>query len=245
MVAKSYQNLEILDEPHEKTAARSSHPAMYVTVRTKTGTTKEVRWYTDKEYAKMYPGDVIVTDNTVTLRPLKEVLGFDKGYITIFKGNTYEDKEYFKLNAARYNRLWGWYFVSTDELPTDIPEDVEPLQLAWNLVSKDDNTLLPEDEVTAAVENLIYEPDDSEYQGEVGDKLELIVIVEKAITLDSFYGASTMHVMYDYDGNCYVWTTSARSWEPQTEHHIIGTVKDHKLYKGTKQTVLTRCRSLD
>lgn len=239
MVAKTFQSLEILDEPH----AVGGKPALYVTVRTKTGGTRVVRWYSDKEYAKMYPGEAPAA--TQPLRPLKEVLGFEKGYITIFKGNTYEDRDYFKLNAARYHKLWGWYFVSTDELPADIPDDVTPIRLNWKDISTDDNTLKNDAAITAAVESLIYEPDDSEYQGEIGDKLELVLIVEKAIALDGFYGASTMHIMRDYDGNCYVWTTSARNWEPQTEHHIIGTVKDHKLYKGTKQTVLTRCRSLD
>ena len=239
MVAKSFQSLEILDEPH----AVGGKPALYVTVRTKTGGTRVVRWYSDKEYAKMYPGEAPAA--TQPLRPLKEVLGFEKGYITIFKGNTYEDRDYFKLNAARYHKLWGWYFISTDELPTDIPEDVTPIRLNWEDISTDDNTLKNDAAITAAVESLIYEPDDSEYQGEIGDKLELVVVVEKAIALDGFYGASTMHIMRDYDGNCYVWTTSARNWEPQTEHHIIGTVKDHKIYKGTKQTVLTRCKEVN
>ena len=191
----------------------------------------------------MYPGEAPAA--TQPLRPLKEVLGFEKGYITIFKGNTYEDRDYFKLNAARYHKLWGWYFISTDELPTDIPEDVTPIRLNWEDISTDDNTLKNDAAITAAVESLIYEPDNSEYQGEVGDKLELVVVVEKAVDLDGYFGRSRMHIFRDYDGNCYVWTTSARNWEPQTEHHIIGTVKDHKLYKGTKQTVLTRCRSLD
>jgi len=239
VVAKSFQSLEILDEPH----AVGGKPALYVTVRTKTGGTRVVRWYSDKEYAKMYPGEAPAA--TQPLRPLKEVLGFEKGYITIFKGNTYEDRDYFKLNAARYHKLWGWYFISTDELPTDIPEDVTPIRLNWEDISTDDNTLKNDAAITAAVESLIYEPDNSEYQGEVGDKLELVVVVEKAVDLDGYFGRSRMHIFRDYDGNCYVWTTSARNWEPQTEHHIIGTVKDHKLYKGTKQTVLTRCRSLD
>lgn len=238
MVAKTFQSLEILDEPH----AVSGKPALYVTVRTKTGGTRVVRWYSDKEYAKMYPGEAPAA--TQPLRPLKEVLGFEKGYITIFKGNTYEDRDYFKLNAARYHKLWGWYFVSTDELPTDIPEDVTPVQLPWEDVSENDNSLKPEAAITAAVETLLYEPDISEYQGEVGDKLELIVTVEKAVDLDGFYGRSRMHIFRDYDGNCYTWTTSARSWEEGTEHHIIGTVKDHKVFRNCKETILSRCREI-
>lgn len=240
MVAKSYQALEVVGDVY------TSKGRQYVQVRTKTGVLKQVRWYTDKEYAKMYPDEVKATsqDGNPYFKTQKEILGFDKGYITIFKGNTFEDKEYFKLSSARYTRFWGWYFVSTEELPEDIPDDVEPIQLPWELVGNEDGTLKSEAEVTAAVESLVYEPDESEYQGEVGDKIEAIVTVEKAIPLDGYYGPSTMHIFRDYDGNCYVWTTAARSWEAGTEHHIAGTIKELKQYKGTKQTVLTRCREV-
>lgn len=237
MVAKSYQNLEVVGDVY------TSKGRQYVQVRTKNGALKPVRWYTEKEYAKMYPDDV--KPNTTQLKTQKEILGFAKGYITIFKGNTYEDKDYFKYNSARYARPWGWYFISTEELPDDIPDDVEPVRLPWELVGNEDGTLKPENVVAAAVETLIYDEDESEWQGEIGDKLELIVTIENAILLDGYYGPSTMHIMRDYDGNCYVWTTAAKSWSVGTEHHIIGTVKELKQYKGTKQTVLTRCRSLD
>ena len=232
MVAKSFQNLETVGEVY------ISKGRQYIQVRTKSGIVKAVRWYTDKEYAKMYPDE----EQRIQFKTQKEVLGFDKGYITIFKGNTYEDKEYFKQNAARYNRLWGWYFISTIDLPQDIPEDVEPVRLDWDLVGLDNGTLKSDAEIAAAVETLIYEPDVSEYQGSIGDKIEAFVVVEKAIALDGFYGPSTMHIMRDYDGNCYVWTTSARSWEVGSEHLIAGTIKDLKQYKGVKQTILTRCR---
>ena len=240
MVAKSYQALEVVGDVY------TSSGRQYVQVRTKNGTLKQVRWYTEKEYAKMYPDDVKSTshEGDPYFKTQKEVLGFEKGYITIFKGNTFEDKEYFKLSSSRYARWWGWYFMSTEELPDDIPSDVEPVRLDWELVGNEDGTLKPENVVTAAVDNLVYEEDESEYQGEVGDKIEVIVTIEKAIMLDGYYGPSTMHIMRDYDGNCYVWTTAARSWEAGTEHHIAGTIKELKQYKGTKQTVLTRCREV-
>lgn len=235
MVAKTYQNLEVVGDVYTLNGKR------YVQVRTASGVLKKVRWYTEKEYLKMYP-DAIAPSGK--MKTQKEVLGFDKGYITIFKGNTFEDKEYFKMSSARYCRMWGWYFISTEELPTDIPEDVEPVRLDWEVVGKENGELKPEAEVAAAVEALIYDEDISEYQGEIGDKVEVIVTVEKAIPLDGYYGASTMHIMRDYDGNCFVWTTAARSWSEGTEHHIVGTIKDLRTYKGTKQTVLTRCREV-
>ena len=188
----------------------------------------------------MYPDEVV--EQAPSMKSQKQVLGFENGFITIFKGNTYEEKEYFKLNSARYSRWWGWYFISTETIPEDLPDDVEPIRLDWELVGNEDGSLKPENTVIAAVESLTYEPDISEYQGEVGDKVDVIVTVEKAIQLDGYYGPSTMHVFRDYDGNCYVWTTAARSWEVGSEHHIAGTIKELKQYKGTKQTILTRCR---
>lgn len=234
MVAKSYQNLEVVGDVFTTKGRK------YVQVRTKTGALKTVRWYTEKEYAKMYPDEVV--EQGPSMKSQKQVLGFENGFITIFKGNTYEEKEYFKLNSARYSRWWGWYFISTESIPEDLPDDVEPIRLDWELVGNEDGSLKPENTVIAAVESLTYEPDVSEYQGEVGDKVDVIVTVEKAIQLDGYYGPSTMHVFRDYDGNCYVWTTAARSWEVGSEHHIAGTIKELKQYKGTKQTILTRCR---
>jgi hypothetical protein len=236
VVAKSYQKLEQVGEPF------LSNGRYYVQIKTLKGVLKIVRWYSTKEYAKMYPNEPVPKEEEVNrIKTQKEVLGFSKGYITIFKGNTYEDKEYFKMNHARYSCLWGWYFISTDEIPEDLPADVEPIRLNWELVGNEDETLKSEKEVSEVVDSLIYEPDISEYQGNIGDRISVILTVEKAIALDGYYGPSTMHVMRDYDGNCYVWTTSARSWEEGTEHSITGTVKDHKFYKGIKQTVLTRC----
>lgn len=237
MVAKSYQNLEIIGEPF------SSKGRLYIQVKTKGGIFKTVRWYSEKEYMKMYPNDTSAnTEKFKRIKTQKETLGFEKGYITIFKGNTYEDKEYFQMSTARYSRLWGWYFISTDELPEDIPEDVTPITLPWEMVGNEDGTLKNEDEVAAAVESLIYDSDISEYQGKIGERLELFLTVEKTISLDSYYGKNTMHIMRDDSGNCYVWTTAAKSWAENSEHYLMGTVKDHKMYKGVKQTILTRCR---
>ena len=234
MVAKSYQNLEQVGEPY------TLNHKKYIKVRTKSGILKQVRFYSEAEYLKMYP-----EDKKKRIKTEKEVLGFTNGYITIFKGNTYEDKEYFQMNHARYSCLWGWYFVSTDELPDDIPEDVEPVRLDWELVGNEDETLKPQNIITEAVDALIYDNDISEYQGSIGERLTLTLTVEKAISLESAYGISTLHTMRDYDGNCYVWTTTAKHWKEGTEHCLAGTVKEHKTYKGVKQTILTRCRSLD
>lgn len=235
-VAKSYQSLEIVGDVFVSSGRQ------YVNVKMKSGALKTVRWYSDAEYRKMYP-EAPAVDRSADpyYKPQKEVLGFTKGYITIFKGDTYSEIEWFRASIARYARWWGWYIISTEEVPADLPEGIEPVQLPWELVGQEDGKLKPEHLVKEAVESIIYDSSDSEYQGTLGERLDLYLTVERTIELDGNYGRSTMHLMRDDCGNLYVWTTASKSWVVGSEHHIRGTVKDHRTYRNEKQTVLTRC----
>lgn len=237
MVAKSFQSLKIADEPFNE----NGRP--YVHVITKTGSLRKVRWYSENEYYKMYPEDRNSAADPY-YKPQKEVLGFNKGYITIFKGNNIsEEREYFRNNSARYAKWWGWYFVSTEELPDDIPDDVTPIKLNWELVGNEDGSLKSSEEVRAAVENLIYDADESEYQGEIGDKIEIIVTIEKSILLDGYYGPSTLYSMKDENKNVYIWITASikTRLKEGCSYKIKGIIKEHKQYRAQKQTILTRC----
>lgn len=235
-VAKSYQELEIVGDVFVSSGRQ------YVNVKLKSGKLKTVRWYSDAEYRKMYP-EAVAADRSADpyYKPQKEVLGFTKGYITIFKGDTYAEIDWFRASIARYARWWGWYIISTEEVPADLPAGIEAIRLPWESVGQDSGELKPESLVKEAVEALIYDGSDSEYQGALGERLELFLTVEKTIELDGNYGRSTMHLMRDDCGNLYVWTTASKSWAVGSEHHIRGTVKDHRTYRNEKQTVLTRC----
>ena len=235
-VAKSYQDLEIVGEVFVSSGRQ------YVNVKLKSGKVKTVRWYSDSEYRKMYP-EVTAVDHSSDpyYKPQKEVLGFTKGYITIFKGDTYAEIEWFRASIARYARWWGWYIISTEEVPADLPDGITPIQLPWELVGQEDGKLKPEHLIKEAVESIIYDESESEYVGSIGERLDLYLTVERAIELDGNYGRSTMHIMRDDCGNLFVWTTAAKSWSAGTEHHIKGTVKDHRKYRNECQTVLTRC----
>ena len=235
-VAKSYQSLEIVGDVFVSSGRQ------YVNVKTKSGALKTVRWYSDAEYRKMYP-EVVAVDRSADpyYKPQKEVLGFTKGYITIFKGDTYAEIDWFRASIARYARWWGWYIISTEEVPADLPAGIEAIRLPWESVGQNSGELKPESLVKEAVEALIYDGSDSEYQGALGERLDLYLTVERTIELDGNYGRSTMHLMRDDCGNLYVWTTASKSWAVGSEHHIRGTVKDHRTYRNEKQTVLTRC----
>ena len=239
-VAKSFQKLEQIDMPFEVGGK------MYIYVKNPTtGTARRVRWYSDAEYMKLYPGDTEFKSTSKYHRSQKSVLGFDGGYITLCVGAEYEQCEWFKSHGARYTRDWGWYFMSETPIPEDIPENITLKQLDWELVGTEQETLKPDAEIQKALESILYDPGVSEYQGEVGEKLEVYVTVEAAIALDGYYGRSTMFIMHDDCGNIYVWNTATKDWAVETEHHIIGTVKEHKTYKNVKQTVLTRCKEVE
>lgn len=244
--AKSYQNLEILGEPYELNGK------MYVKVQAKSGA-KQVRWYTDREYAKMYPEDknvltVLEDDKKKSpyWRSQKDVLGFEEGFIWIFKGDTYAHVDWFRSKGYyfAYRKWFGWTLGSTKEMPEDLPADLTPVKLPWELVGKDDEVLKSDAEVEKAVNSLLLEPTKSEYQGSVGDRVELELTITKRVVVEGAYGLSNIHIMMDADQNEYVWATSARALTEGETYKLRGTIKEHKLYKASKQTVLTRCTVL-
>lgn len=233
-VAPSFQNFEFLCEPYEVNGK------MYIRVRNpKTGTERQVRWYDKNKAPKTAAPKVSAQD--AFYKPQKEVLGFTNGYITIFKGDTYAEIDWFRASIARYARWWGWYIISTEEIPADLPSGLEAVRLPWELVGDDSGKLLPETAIQKAVESLIYEEGTSEFVGSINERLEIQITVVRAIELDNDYGHSTMHIMEDDCGNQYVWTTAAKTWAEGSIKTIRGTVKDHRTYKNVKQTVLTRC----
>ena len=233
-VAKSYAGLKIEEGPYQVNGR------MYCKVRQLNGGIKQVRWYSDAEYRHMYPGEVVHAPDAVR-KTQRDILGFEKGYITIFKGDTYGNLEWFKRSVARYCRMWGWYIVSTDEIPADLPASVTPVQLPWELVGKADGTLLTDGQIAAAIEPLLYDASPSEFQGNIGDRIEKVLTVRKNVCLQGAFGVSSMHIFEDENSNVFVWTTTSKSWPEGSEHKIRGTVKDHKIYKNCKQTILTRC----
>lgn len=227
-VAKSYQKFAIQTEPF------TVNGKQFVVLETG----KRVRWYSDAEYKKLYGSDVPEAPKSQ-----KEALGFTNGFITIFKGNTYQALEWFRESVCKYNKIFGWYVPSTETIPTDIPTGLEPVRINWENVksNKNDTELKNDDAVKQYVQSLLFEPSASQFQGNLQDRIEVTVTIKKALVLYGSYGRSVMHIMEDDNQNVYVWTTSSRTLEEDTIYIIKGTVKDHRTYKNTKQTILSRC----
>lgn len=144
LVAKTYQDWERASAPYTK------DKRTYIDVRhPNTAKVKSVRVYTPQEYKRMYS----VKTNAET-KPQKDVLGFEKGYITIFKNP--RDEEWFSKNTdCRYARYWGWYIISTKEVPYDLPKGVTPVRLDWEVVGNPDGKLKSEEEVRKNVVALL------------------------------------------------------------------------------------------
>ena len=230
-VAPSFQKYPTFGEPYEKNKRK------YIVIVYPDGHHREVRWY-DTEPAAA-PSK---TPQNKILRPLKDVLGFSKGYITIFKGDTYALLDWFRESTARYHSIWGWYFVSEDELP-QLPAGIEPIQLQWKDVAfEDEDALKSESAIKEHIDTLMYEPSNSKWQGEIGERLELELLCVKVIENDGgYYGPSNFHLFSDSEGNEYCWTTASKKLEEGKNYKLRGTVKTHQVYRNSNQTVLTRC----
>jgi hypothetical protein len=83
----------------------------------------------------------------------------------------------------------------------------------------------------------------NEYVGIVGDKIEIEVTVEKVLKFDGYYGVTCMNILQDEKGNTLIWSTG-RALEEGKGYKLKGKIKEHKKYKDTNQTILTRCRVL-
>lgn len=238
MVAKSYQGLEIVQGEYKKNGKS------YVMIKTKSGGLKEVRWYSPQEYAKMYPDVQGDKSKDPYYRPQKYVLGFEKGYITIFRGVKEEHEEWFKQSICRFARWWGWYVISTQEVPADLPSGVEPVKLYWDPMGNEKEWLREENVVLAHVQATLYPmKSKSVSQGGVGDRIERVLTIEENIEIENkrFNSKSNVHYMRDSKGNLYMWKTSAKNWPVGASKTVRGTVKDFDTYKGENVTILTRC----
>lgn len=120
----SFQSYKMIStEPFRKENCK-----LYVTVQNpNTGNNRDVRWYSDEEYAKLYGRKEKITDNW----DMKHARGFDNGPILVIRCNRPEDEPWLRASAARYAMGIGWYFASTDTLPENIPKNFKYILLSW------------------------------------------------------------------------------------------------------------------
>jgi hypothetical protein len=86
---------------------------------------------------------------------------------------------------------------------------------------------------------------ESNFVGEVKGRLkDVSLVLEKIIYLGSgSFGSTYLHLLKDADGNAFSWITGNKVQKAEGSTLTVdATVKEHKIYKGAKQTVLTRAK---
>lgn len=94
-----------------------------------------------------------------------------------------------------------------------------------------------------------HSTNNSNFVGNVGDKLSLKVVYLVSHSYDTRFGTSYIHLFSDDKGNIFKWSTGknfatldGHKISEGTTLELTGKVKEHDEYRNQKQTVLTRCQ---
>ncbi len=81
----------------------------------------------------------------------------------------------------------------------------------------------------------------SEYVGTKGQRCTFELTVQSITFIDGYYGATYLHRFVDANGSVVVWFSSAdKGLDKGDEVTLVARVKSHEVYKGVKQTSITR-----
>ena len=210
-VAKSYENCDLKGEPFKENGK------WYVLI-IKKGEEKKVRWYTEAEYARMYPmakGGLVSKDIMMTFNA-RHAFGFDNlGYITLYRGNAETVKNWARQEwppLAWYNETFGFYTPSKIT-PANYPEGVECVKLTWDEVKQDDIHMKSHEEVKRYVDVLISPNTAQDNQWNVNDWIEKTVTIRTKETNESRFGAKYKYGMVDSENNLFIWETGAKDYK--------------------------------
>jgi hypothetical protein len=85
---------------------------------------------------------------------------------------------------------------------------------------------------------------DAGFYGAIGDTVTLSLEITKTVDFNGQYGASRLHCMKDASGHVFTWYAATARYETGQTVRLMGKIKNHNEYKGTSQTVLTRCKKI-
>ena len=233
MVAKSFQSLPIIGEPY------TLNGRQYIKVATARGE-RQVRWYSADEYYRLYPAE---TPEKKKTRSLKEVLGFERGFITLLRFDENQLNETELPKVARNNRLFGWHIASEDKLPSIMAAGISLDTLYWDDIAVDEDTLFKEETVRRVVDGIRFKPSASKHIGSIGDKIEKWVYIKRVMPIDGYYGRTYLHIFEDIENNVYTWNTKTANLTAERWVTLQGTISAHEEYRGEKQTKLVRCKT--
>lgn len=182
--------------------------------------------------AKQQETGYMTTGDTVMLN-IQKAIGFDK----LEPNDT--DKEWAEKTIQ--------FFRGQEDFGNDYMDNLRVI-MKQDIIKKQHVNLIASAVITAQ-RQLAPKPKikESNFVGEVKTRLRgLELMLEKIIYLGySSFGESYLHLMKDSDGNVFSWITGKKLQKAEGELiRVDGTVKQHKLYNGVKQTVLTRAKEV-
>lgn len=159
-------------------------------------------------------------------------------------GSTYEIKDQLKEMGCKFNPAFGWYCNHSIDVPAGY--GVVSINFydvyVWYPLSKKFELKDNAKEIADAAKVTLEPESHSEYMGEVKERLRDLKATLTAVrSFDSFYGTSFIYI-FTCGENVLVWmTSSCKDIEIGEEVLLTGTVKEHEIYRGVKQTKLSRC----
>ena len=176
-------------------------------------------------------------------RPQKLVqqgFGLEDGTYVIYRvvGNTFSIRDELKQLGGKYKPCVGWYFsqpldgYECQRMEESEVLDMDSIYVQW----KNKNEVAP-----LWIERNREPEFVSNWVGEVGERIDLYLHIDRMFEGGVFYGKQTyMYLMHDEAHNIFKWSTSCFYKEGE-DVHFKATIKDHTEFQGIKQNVLTRC----
>ena len=227
---------------------------------------KRVRAYTPDEYEKYLANQArakerkaeqraaevakLEEESEANLRIALEADGYDVECPQIFVvigENTYAIKDELKELGCKYKPEFGWYCTHAVDVPVNYGMVGIPFNQVceWNPVAKKIFVKDGAKEIADAAKNEAAPKSNSEFIGDIKQRLrDMKVVYTNCRTIEGYYGVSLVYT-FKLGDNVLTWFCSGKGIDPDIEIGetvlLTGTVKDHKIYNGVKQTLINRC----
>ena len=175
---------------------------------------------------------------------------YDKNWKPLQPSISYEEiRTWLENTYANPTDTFGWNIHSTifveDKLRTRVPTKFVGLAVYSFFGAKRQYDKMQEQQKAKA------EKADS-YYGNIGDKFQTELTFDSMFTYETDYGFSHIILFHDNENHVFKWTASNGTYKGKDgeyydyeigqKYTVKGTIKAHNEYKGTKQTVVTRCK---
>lgn len=180
-----------------------------------------------------------------------EKWGFDPADPAVYLvagGNTFEIKDELKERGGRFNPALNWHFTKEVEVPEGFELVKVPFDEVydWYPMVKRIDIKQNAKEIADAARATILTDSKSDFVGTVKERMrDLKVVLTGRREFDKGYYGTTTMLTFALGDNVLVWFASSYIPEEKTivghDYLLTGTVKEHKVYDGVKQTYLNRC----